>query len=237
MAGKEILGIIPARGGSKRIPRKNIIDLCGKPLIYYTINAAINSELISRFIVSTDNKEIAEISKQFGAEVPFLRPKELAEDTSSTLDVLIHAINFLKEQENYHPDIVVILEPTSPLRTSNDIDAGINLHKKYNADSVVGVVKTDHWHPIRAKKISNGILADYCIEEKEIRRRQDLPPAYFRNGAFYSSNVEIIMDGKLYGDKIFPYIMPDYRSIDINSMIDLMLASKIIENKSIDMGY
>jgi len=225
----KILGIITARGRSRRIPKKNVRELLGKPLIYYTIKAALESKFLARVILSTDHDEIIEIGRKYGVEVPFRRPKELAKDDTPTIDVIIHALNFLEENEGFSPDIIVILEPTSPLRQAEDIDNAIRKHIETDADSVVSVTKTDHWHPIRAKKIENNILYDYCLEEQEGVRRQDLPPVYFRNGAFYSVKREVLMnEHKLYGRVTRPYIMPPERSIDINEEIDFKVAEVLL---------
>ena len=162
-------------------------------------------------------------------EVPFRRPKDLAKDNTPTIDVIIHALNFLEENEGYSPDIVVILEPTSPLRTAEDIDNALKKHIETGADSVVSVVKTDHWHPIRAKKIENDVIYDYCLEEKEGVRRQELPPAYFRNGAFYSVKRDVLInEHRLYGKVTRPYVMPPERSIDINEEIDFKIAETLL---------
>lgn len=225
----KILGVITARGGSKRIPRKNVKELCGKPLIYYTIKAAMESKLLDKVILSSDDDEIIDIGLRYGVEVPFKRPSELARDATPSIDVMIHAVNFVEKRQHFAPDIVVILEPTSPLRTAEDIDGALRMHLETDADSVVSVVKTDHWHPIRAKKIVDGVLYDYCLEETEGVRRQDLPPAYFRNGAFYSVKRDVLMDEhRLYGKVTRPYIMPPERSVDINGEIDFKLAEILI---------
>lgn len=227
-----VLGVITARGGSKRIPKKNIKELLGKPLIYYTIKAALASKLMTKVILSSDDDEIIGIGKDIGVEVPFKRPRELADDTTPTIDVLIHAVNYVEKNQSFFPDIIVVLEPTSPLRTTEDIDKALEKHIETDADSVVSVVKTDHEHPIRAKKIENDMLYDYCLEEKEGVRRQDLPPAYFRDGAFYSVKRDVLMkEHRLYGNVTRPYIMPPERSIDINSELDFKLAEILMNEE------
>jgi CMP-N-acetylneuraminic acid synthetase len=227
-----VLGVITARGGSKRIPKKNIKELLGKPLIYYTIKAALDSKLLTKVILSSDDDEIIGIGKDMGVEVPFKRPRELAEDTTPTIEVLIHAVNYVEKNQGFYPDIIVVFEPTSPLRTMEDIDKALEKHITTDSDSVVSVVKTDHWHPIRAKKIENDVLYGYCIEEKEGVRRQDLPPAYFRDGAFYSVKRDVLMnEHKLYGKVTRPYIMPPERSIDINSELDFKLAEILMNEE------
>lgn len=229
---RKILGIIPARSGSKRVPGKNIRIVVDKPLIAYTIIEAKKSEYIDKLIVSTDSPEIAKISEKWGAEVPFLRPKNLAKDATDIIDVIIHALNYLESKENYIPDLIVLLEPTSPLRTNKDIDSALKKHIETDADSVVSVVKGDNRHPLKAKKIIKDQIYDYIFEEKKIMRSQDLPEVYFRNGAYYSVKRDILIAKKtLYGKIIRPYIMPNERSIDINEEIDLKLVELILNGK------
>ena len=139
-----IVAVIPARGGSKRLPRKNIIDLNGKSLIAYTIEAALKSKYINKVIVSTEDKEIAEVAEKFGAKVPFIRPAKLASDTASTLGVLKHAVTFIEKEENKKIDIVITLQPTSPLRTVHHIDESIEKFLKNNFDSLVSIKSTKY---------------------------------------------------------------------------------------------
>lgn len=222
------LGIITARGSSKRLPRKNLRPLLGRPLIEYTIKAALGSKLLTRVILSTDDDEIMKVGRDCGVEVPFKRPPELAEDTTPTIDVLIQAVEFM-EKQGFFPDIIVTLQPTSPLRRAADIDNAIRKHIETDADSVVGVTRADHWHPIRAKKIEDDILRNYCLEEKEGIRNQDLPPVYFRNGAFYSVKRDVLMnEHSLYGRIARPYIMPPERSVDIDTELDFMLTELLM---------
>ncbi len=226
------LAVITARGGSKRIPRKNLRELLGKPLIAYTFEAALKSKLLNRVILSSDDDEIINAARKYGVEVPFKRPPELAEDDTPTLDVIVHAVKFLEEREGYFPDIVVTLQPTSPLRTADDIDHALRKHIETGADSVVSVVEARHWQPIRAKKIENDILYSYCLEDKEGVRHQDLPPVYFRNGAFYSVKRDVLMkEHTMYGKITRPYIMPPERSLDIDSEIDFMLTELLMRER------
>lgn len=229
---EKIVGIIPARGGSKRIPDKNIKDISGKPLIAYTIIEAKKSKYLDRLIVTTDDEKIAKISRSYGADVPFIRPKELAKDKSNVIDTLIHAVNYLESEEKYSPDIIVLLEPTSPLRTVEDVDSAIKKHLETNADSIVGVVKGDNRHPLKAKIIKDNKLVDYLFEEKKIIRSQDLPEVYFRNGAYYSVKKDVLMSMKtLYGKDTRPYIMSAEKSIDINEELDFKIAEILLNRK------
>lgn len=223
----KVLAIIPARGGSKGIKRKNLASLSGKPLIVYSIEAALSSRRLARTIISTDSEEIAEISKINGAEVPFLRPAVLAEDDTPTLPVIQHALRMV--QGNY--DAVMILQPTSPLRSSADIDGAIELlANNMEADSVISVVKVGDNHPARMKLIRDGWLIDPPFaEEIEGQRRQDLPELYLRNGAIYLSRTAVITgQNSLKGTKCMAYIMPEIRSVNIDSEMDLILARAIV---------
>ncbi len=229
-----VLGIITARGGSKRIPRKNLRPLLGKPLVEYTIKAALGSKLLTRVILSTDDDEIMKVGRDCGVEVPFKRPPELAGDATPTVDVIIHAVEFM-EKQGFFADIIVTLQPTSPLRQAEDIDKAIRKHIETNADSVVSVTQADHWHPIKAKKIEGDILHNYCLEEKEGIRNQDFPPVYFRNGAFYSVKRDVLInEHSLYGRITRPYIMPSERSVDIDTELDFRLTELLMREKE---GY
>lgn len=224
MNNLKVLGVITARGGSKGIPRKNIKKLAGKPLIVHTINAVCGSRLLTRAIVSTDDEEIAEISKKYGAEVPFLRPTELAQDKSTSIEVVQHAVSELKKQgEEY--DYVMILQPTSPLRTSEDIDESIRIAEETGADSVMSMVELDDFSSKKIKKVTNTIIKPYFEEEgKESSRRQDLEKAYRRNCAVYLTKTELIKKGDLFGQDSRAYIMPGERSVDINKPVDFEMA-------------
>ena len=225
---KKIIAIIPARGGSKRIPRKNIKILAGKPLISYTIDAAKRSKLISRVFVSTEDKEIAGISKKCGAEI-IDRPKKIAGDNISEKPVLDNVIEYLKKEEDYQPDIIIYLQPTSPLRNLNDIDEAILLFLRNKADSLVSVyeqspywclkIKKDHLEPVFSWKYFK-------------MRSQDLPRSYMPNGAIFISTPKALRKNKsFYCHKMLPYIMPRERSIDIDYEIDFKLAELILKAK------
>ncbi|MCR5609704.1 MAG: acylneuraminate cytidylyltransferase family protein [Lachnospiraceae bacterium] len=200
---KKIVGIIPARGGSKGIPRKNIINLCGKPLIAYTIEAGLNSEYIDYVMVTTEDCEIAEVSKKYGAEVPFMRPDNLAQDTSKTIDVLCHALESLKKKGKYF-DIVVLLQPTQPLRTAKDIDNAIIHFKNNNYISLVSVSEVDD-HPILIRSIENGRLKK-LLNCSSTCRRQDMPRYYKVNGCIYINNIDEIDENTSLNDKLVPLI-------------------------------
>lgn len=222
----KILAIIPARGGSKGVPRKNMAMVGGQPLIAYTIEAAKSAgNLLYRTIVSTDDLEIAKIALDYGAEVPFIRPAELANDRTPMMPVLQHAPRFIEDQDQVHLDWILLLQPTTPLRTSGDIVAAIKLGSKSDCTSVISVVQVFSTHPMLMKRIEAGKLVPFCVEEKEGTRRQDYqPPAYIRNGAIYLTKRDILLEkGSIWGDSICPYIMPEERSVNIDSVLDLKL--------------
>jgi CMP-N-acetylneuraminic acid synthetase len=230
----KILTIIPARGGSKGVPRKNIRLVGGKPLIAYTIDAVLQvQDLIHRVIVSTDDAEIAEIARTCGAEVPFLRPAELSGDRVPTLPVLQHAVRFVEDQDQVRMDWVLLLQPTTPFRAPQDIRRAVELASSGGCDSVISVVQVFSTHPILMKRIQGDQLVPYCIEEKEGTRRQDYqPPAYMRNGAIYLSRRDTIMENSsIWGKTIRPYIMPEERSVNIDSQLDFKLAEFLIQDR------
>lgn len=220
---KKILAIITARGGSKGIPKKNIKKLGGKPLIFYTIKAANKSKLIDKLILSSDDREIINICKKYKVEVPFVRPARLATDRAVSIDVVRHAMGFMEEADKCFYDYLIILQPTSPFRLPEDIDNLIKLVINKQADSGVSLSKIISDHPLKAKKIINGIVSDYCLKEK-ILRRQDLPVAYKRDGIAYVLNRKFLNKKYFFGDFIVGYIIPNYRSIDINNEYDWIIA-------------
>jgi len=224
--GKKTLGVITARGGSKSIPRKNIKKLAGKPLIAYTIEAAKESKYLTRCVVSTDDEEIAEISRRYGADVPFLRPAELAQDDSTSMAVVQHALKWLKENKGEEYDYLMILQPTSPLRTAEDIDGCIKKIVETDADSVMSMYELMDFSPKKFKKIIEGDLIEPYFQEegRESSRRQDLDKMYKRNCAIYLTKTSLIMEGDLFGKKSVAYLMSEERSIDINSPLDFELA-------------
>ncbi len=220
------IGIIPARGGSKGIKDKNIIELCGKPLIQYTIEAALLSE-IDRVIVSTDSNKIVDLSKHLGSEV-VIRPPELAEDNTPTLPVIHHVLS----QINSDYDMVVLLQPTSPLRNYNHINRAIELfNNSPDADSLVSVVKVPHnMIPEAVMTESEGYLKSY-ISNSLVNRRQDKPVYFARNGAAIYITRKDSIDKFIYGGKILPYHMKQFESVDIDTIEDLKLAELLIKYK------
>ncbi|ONI46073.1 acylneuraminate cytidylyltransferase [Candidatus Epulonipiscioides gigas] len=218
----EILAIIPARGGSKGLPGKNIKILGDKPLIAHTIIAAKESKFISRSIVSTDSSKIANIAKNFGAEIPFIRPDYLATDEATSVDVVLHLLQELKK-DNYVPDFVCLLQCTSPFRNSTDIDSSVEKCLNTNFDACYSVSKVSsspYW-----MKVFDGEKLSSFMDNKTILRRQDLPMIYELNGAIYFVKTsELIKNKSLHLSNATGYIMPEDRSIDIDSALDFELA-------------
>ncbi len=233
----EIVAIIPARGGSRGVPRKNIKLLAGKPLIAYTITAALGSKYINRIIVSTDDKEIAKIAKHYGAEVPFIRPKKFARHTSSSLSVILHALYYLEKHEEYFPDIILFLPPTSPFRETKYIDEGIEKIK--TCDAVVGVSEIKN-HPYFAMKKKSKFLEPFVKIKNRPLARQDLPKLYYINTSLFIAKREYYNRAKepdpvapMFSRKVKGVFMDDMSSIDLDSQIDFFLAEAILRYKKI----
>jgi len=225
---KKVLAIIPARGGSKRLPGKNILDLNGKPLIAWTIEAAKKSINIDKLIVSTDDNNIANISKRYGAEVPFMRPKELSSDTASSIDVILHAINFYKEK-NLEFEYVLLLQPTSPLRITEDIDNAFKILDN-NTKAIVSVCETEH-SPLWSNTLPDDLsMKDFISSEIKNKRSQDLHKYYRLNGAIYIAGIEYLKNNNGFlGTNTKAFIMPQERSVDIDSEVDFKLVKTIID--------
>ena len=226
----EVVGLITARGGSKGLPRKNVLPLAGKPLIAWTIEAAQRSRHLRRVIVSTDDPEIAEISRQCGAEVPFLRPGDLAGDASPHVGVVLQALDWFGEHEGRAPEWVMLLQPTSPLRTAQDIDAAIELAESTGADAVVSVVEPRHHPYLMHRMDERGGLTAFMPSNLEYARRQDLPAVFATNGAIYLiRDSHLRTTGTLTPDGSHGLIMPEERSLDIDTAGDFHLAELILE--------
>jgi CMP-N-acetylneuraminic acid synthetase len=226
----DTLAIIPARGGSRSVPKKNIAPVAGKPLIAWTIHAAQHSQCVSRMIISTDDEQIADTARQYGAQVPFLRPAELARDDTPGIDPIVHAVQWLEQHEHYQPDYVLVLQPTSPLRTPQDIDSAVHLAVERQADSVVSITSTRH-HPYWMKQMSEeGLLHDFLPRTQSYTRRQDLPSAYALNGAIYLVRREVLLAQRtFYTDRSYGYMMPPERSHDVDTPWDLFLVDLVLQ--------
>jgi len=222
-----ILGIIPARGGSKGISQKNIRKIGNKPLIQYSIDAAKKSK-ITKLVVSTDDKKIAKKASQLGAEVPFLRPKKLAKDNSKTIDVINHTVKYLKENQNYSSDIVLILQPTSPLRTTDLINNSLNLLQRTKCSSVIAVSKIKT-HPFSSFTFDGKYLKPFRKDFTKYDRRQQYPTLYFPTGAIFTFWTGTLRKYKnIYGPKIRPIITEQDISIDIDSKFDFFIAEMAV---------
>lgn len=220
------LGIIPARGGSKGVPRKNIRELAGKPLLAWTIEAAKGSRL-DRVILSTDDEEIAAVGRRFGADVPFLRPAEHATDSARAIPMLQHAVKACEDAGDRY-DAVMMLQPTSPMRLSRDVDGALEkLAADPSADAVISVVPVGEFHPARMKYLEGNLLLDppFC-EAYENQPRQELVPMYIRSGSIYLVRRDTLMvKGSLKGRRCLAQVMPKNRSVNIDSPFDFDLAS------------
>lgn len=224
----KVLAVIPARGGSKRLPRKNILGLAGKPLIAWTIEASNKSKYVDRLIISTDDKEIMSVGERYGAQIPFTRPESLASDTASTNDVILHAIELIEEEY----DIVVILQPTSPLRTADDIDKALEVFLKSGVSGVISVCECEH-SPLWSNTLpKNGSLENFLDSKVLGKRSQDLPKYYRLNGAIYAFSIGEYLEnrGAFYDQRAFGFVMPTLRSIDIDNELDFKLAEVILNS-------
>lgn len=238
----KILGVITARGGSKGIPGKNIKPLLGKPLIAYTIEAAQRSNALDRLILSTDDPAIAEVAKKYGCEVPFLRPKELAEDKSAHLPVMQHAAQWLRDKENYNPDYVMILQPTSPLRQSSHIKESVELALKTGADSVLSVSEVpENFNSKKTMRIDDSGMLKLLNGDpiyKRIARRQDLSKEYWSTGAIYLFKTDLLFhptNPNFYGEKTMPLVIDKKYVVDINVPADWEEAEKAMKLLSYDV--
>ncbi|MBI4778522.1 acylneuraminate cytidylyltransferase family protein [Candidatus Desantisbacteria bacterium] len=228
----KFLGLIPARGGSKEIPKKCITPLRDKPLIAYTIEEARKSRHLHRIIVSTDDKHIASISIKYGAEIPFMRPKELAQDDTPTLPVIQHTLSTLRSQ-GYVPDYIVLLQPTSPLRDVSHIDAAIEKIIQTKSDMIVSLCKVTQ-HPFWMRRMDGDKVFPFIETKNTYHRRQDLPDLYRLNGAITVTRREVIEAASLAIDEkkkldIRGYVMEEDVSVDVDTPIDLFIAQKLLE--------
>lgn len=231
LSAQNILALLTARGGSKGVPRKNIREVGGKPLITWTIEAALKSAHDLRVLVSTDDVEIAAVSKASGAEVPFLRPDHLAVDTASSEAVVFHALDWLERQANYRPDLILLLQPTSPLRTSQDIDDALQLQMENDAEAVVSVTMNERPIQWLRKVDDEGILA-HVVTTGHIARRQEAEQLYQLNGAIYLIKPDVLVREKtFYPPRTHAYIMPPERSLDIDTDFDLLLADFLLTDR------
>lgn len=234
--GKSILAIVPARGQSKGIPRKNIKILVGKPMIAWSIEAAINSKYIDRIVVSTDDEEIKQISLKYGAEVPFLRPEELARDNTQSSDAIFFTVERLKSIENEKYDFILLLQPTSPLRTEIHIDESIEklIDNSNNFDALISITELEH--PIYWNRTidRNNVLKNYIEYDKDKKyRRQDFEKLYRLNGCIYLINTETFLRYKSFEtENTLAYVMERKVSIDVDDIVDFELAEYYLKSNN-----
>jgi CMP-N,N'-diacetyllegionaminic acid synthase len=235
----KILGIIPARGGSKGVPRKNITPLCGKPLIAYTIETAAKSTLIDACIVSTDDQEIALVAEQCGGDVPFLRPAELATDHSPDIDFLKHALEWVETNRNWYPEILVVLQPTLPFRTVEDIDNTLQFMIDQNCDSVRTLALPTHCSPFKmwfiddagTGRMSPVLKTEFYDELLTDVPRQKLRPAYWQPGIVIATRPEFVRMGKVFGPDLRGFVIDIKNAYDIDEPEDLEFAEYLMEKR------
>lgn len=234
MAPASVLGIIPARGGSKSVPRKNLYPLAGKPLIAHTILVARSAKSLGRVIVSTDDPEIAEVGKRYGAEVPFLRPAALAADETPDLPVFEHALRALREADGYVPDAIVHLRPTQPLRTAQEVDGAVLLWVESGADCVKSVRAVSE-HPFKMYRLSGDRLLPYLDSEERRRRgpdvpRQSLELLYLSSGVVDVIRREVVESGSTEGWRVVPYFTDPARYVNLDAPRDFEIAEALIRS-------
>lgn len=233
----KILGIIPARGGSKGIPHKNIAPLAGKPLIYYTIREAKKSKLLDAFLVSTDDPKIAEVAGSFGADVPFLRPKKFARDNSPDIEFLKHAVEWVEKHRGWSPEIVVILQPTSPSRSAQDIDNVLRFMIKTGCDSVRTIVDPSPNNPFKMwtlvdarKGIMKPLLPTHLYNKLGTDVPRQLLPNYFLQvGLVYATRTQFIKQGKVWGPDVRGFVIEPQKFLDIDTREYLVRAEDVLK--------
>lgn len=225
----KVLGLIPARGGTKGIPDKNLRELAGKPLLAYVMEAARASEVIDRLVLSTDSAAIADLGRTLGLDVPFMRPAGLAADDSPMLAAVQHAVAHL-EGEGWRADIILLLQPTSPLRRPEHIREAVEILKSGNCDSVVSVVEIpSQFAPQKAMKLEDGHLEFWSLDGATITRRQQTETTYAREGTVYACWRDVLMEkGSLYGDKSLPLVIRSDESLNLDSMDDWQRAERVL---------
>jgi CMP-N,N'-diacetyllegionaminic acid synthase len=230
--GKKILVYIPARAGSKGIKDKNIIEVCGKPLIAYSIEAAKNSKYVDKVIVSTDSPSYAEISKLYDADVPFLRPAELATDTSIEMDTTKHLMAWIENHLLEQYQMIIRLQPTSPLRISKDLDLAIEKFVEKNADSIIGVTECSV-SPLWTNTLpSDHSMANFINKEIMTKNRQELPVYYRLNGSIFIADWNFMKENwSWFGKNSYAIVIPEERAVDIDNSIDLELAEVLLKKR------
>lgn len=227
---QSVLGVVTARGGSKGLPGKNIRPLLGKPLINWTIEAALAAPSIDAVVVSTDDETIAQVARAAGARVPFMRPQSLAGDTASSVDVVIHAIDSL-EQMGEHYDVVVLLEPTSPMRETSDIEQALLQLSTSGAGSVVSVCRAEGHHPSFMYRLANDARIDpYTHRQPTGLRRQDIEAVFFLEGTVYCSRIDVLRAQRsFYHEDTRAYEVPKWKSLEIDDIYDSVMVEALMK--------
>lgn len=224
------LAIIPARGGSKGVPGKNLRPLGGKPLLQYTAEAALAAPSLDRVILSSDDPAIAELGRSLGLEVPFLRPAEISGDTAPVSLAVAHVLEHLGLDAI--PPLICLLQPTAPLRLVEDIEAALAPVLEGRFDSCITVCQADYCHPYYQYRMQGETPLLFCPEAKNFTRRQDFPPAYLRNGAVYACHGEVFQNTRgFYGERLYAHLMPRERSVNVDSEDDLLLAEFYLQRR------
>jgi len=233
ITNQKVLGLVLAREGSKGLPGKNTMLLCGKPLIAWSIEAGLASRYIDDLVVSTDGDEIASVSKQYGAEVPFIRPSEFASDGASSVSAILHTLDYLEEHGRCY-DLVVLLEPTSPLRETADIDTTLELLVEKNASSVVSVCAAEANHPSFMFKMDSATkkLLSFTGVQPNVLRRQDIEPVFFLDGTIYCSTSKKIREKKgFYHEETLAYEVPKWKSLEIDDADDFLMVEAVMKSR------
>lgn len=233
IGGKSVLAIVPARGGSKGLPGKNIRPICGKPLIAWSIEKAKKSRYLDMVLVTTDSEEIAEAARQAGAYLPFLRPVELASDTSTTYDAIRHALAYLESNEGKRFDYIVLLEPTSPLREDGDIDLMLEILIEHQSefDSIISVGEVNE-HPSLLKRLDGNRMEPFCPEVAQTSRRQDNEPAYFPYGVAYIAKTdELLKQNTFYTSRCTYFKIQPYQRYEIDDIHDFLCTESIMKHE------
>jgi CMP-N-acetylneuraminic acid synthetase len=234
MSLNKVLALIPARGGSKGIPRKNIREVGGKPLIAWSIQVGLAAECVGRVVVSTDDQEIAQVAQHYGSEI-IERPEEISGDKTPMIEVIKHALDYVLHQGDQY-EYLLLLQPTAPARSVSDVSFAFEIIKASGADSLISVCCDPDKHPGRAYHLRNERLIPYA-EEPKGSLRQDLPPVYHRNGAIYLSRIDYIQrSDSIISSSPLPYFMPKERSINIDDEFDLLVADLVLKAKAADGG-
>jgi len=231
ISGKRVIGIIPARGGSKGLPGKNLRSLCGKPLIGWTIEKANISMYLDVVLVTTDSLDISNVAREYGAQVPFLRPEHLADDLASTYDVVRHALDYYRNTKNQEFDYVVLLEPTSPLRADEDIDRMLTLLEEHEQkfDAIISVGEIAE-HPAIVKRIDGLEISSFCKDLTETTRRQDNIPAYFPYGVAYITKTSVLLEeNTFYPRRCMPFQIERYQNYEIDDIYDFLCVENIMK--------